>query len=145
MAKAELKTKETKASVAGFIAAIKDPQQKADAKVLAKLLAEASKEKPKMWGSAIVGYGNYHYKYASGREGDWMLIGFSPRVGALTVYIMAGAKNYPKLLDKLGPHKLSGGSCLYIKKLSDIHLPTLKKLAADSVRDMRKRNKAKKS
>ena len=142
MAKAQNKTKETKASVAGFINRIKDPGKKADAKVLLKLIEEASGEKPVMWGSSIVGYGKYHYKSAAGREGDWCMAGFSPRSAAMTVYIMSGAKLYGGLLKKLGKHKISGGSCIYIKKLSDIDLSVLKKIVATSVRDMKKRYKA---
>ena len=140
MAKSELKTIQTKESVVGFIAAIKDLQQKVDAKVLAKLLQDVSKEKPKMWGSTIVGYGSYRYKYASGREGDWMLIGFSPRSGTLTIYIIGGMKDHTKLMEKLGKYTAKG-VCLHIKKLSDVNLPTLKKLMAASVRDMRKKYK----
>jgi hypothetical protein len=141
MAKVELKTKKTRASVAGFINSIKDPGQKADAKVLVKLMQEATKAKPAIWGSSIVGFGNYQYKYASGREGDWFLAGLSPRAGKTTIYLMPGYLVYGDLLKNLGKFKSAGG-CLYINKLSDIHLPTLKKLIATSVRDMKKRHNA---
>lgn len=139
MAKAQNKTTQTKASVASFIGRITDPQKKADVKILLKLMQEASGEKPAMWGSAIIGYGKYHYKYASGREGDAGLVGFSPRSTNITVYIVPGFKKYGALLNKLGKYKITGGSCLYIKRLSDIHLPTLKKLISTSARDMRKK------
>ena len=90
-----------------------------------------------MWGSSIVGYGSYHYRYDSGREGDFMLTGFAPRKQALTLYIMPGFVQYDALLDKLGPHK-TGKSCLYVKRLSDIHIPTLRTLIKRSVAHMRK-------
>lgn len=140
MAKVKLKTQKTNKSVAAFLNAIDDPQKRKDAKVVAKLMKEVTGEKPKMWGTAIVGYGEYHYTYASGREGDWMITGFSPRKQALTVYIMPGYR-FPKqkaLLAKLGPHKL-GRSCLYIKRLEDIHLPTLKKIIAEGYTYMKKK------
>lgn len=140
---AELKTKKTKVSPKAFIDTVKDPRKRADAKVLLKLFKEATGEQPKMWGSAIVGYGQYHYKSErSSQEGDWPLTGFSPRVQSLTVYIMPGFRDYGPLLKKLGKHKISGGSCIYINKLEDVHLPTLKKIVAQSVRDMRKKYKA---
>lgn len=139
---AELKTKKTKVSPAAFIAAVKEPGKRADAKVLLKLMQEASGEKPKMWGTSMVGYGQYHYKSGrSSQEGDWPLTGFSPRAANITVYIMPGFKAYGALLKKLGKHTVSGGSCIYIKKLDDVHLPTLKKIVAQSVKDMRKKYK----
>jgi hypothetical protein len=136
------KTTQTNASVAKFIASIKDPQQKADAKVLLKLLQQASRQKPVMWGPSIVGFGKYHYKYASGHEGDSALTGFSPRKQAMTIYVVPGFQNYAVLMNKLGKYKTSV-SCLYVKKLSDIHLPTLKELIATSVRDVRTKYSAK--
>lgn len=137
MGKYELKTKLNKASVTAFINNIEDAQKKADSKTIVKIMKEATGDKPKMWGSSIVGFGTYHYKYKSGQEGDWMLTGFSPRKANLSIYIMPGFKKYGDLLKKLGPHKHSVG-CLYIKKLEDIHLPTLKKIITQSVRDMKK-------
>jgi uncharacterized short protein YbdD (DUF466 family) len=92
-----------------------------------------------MWGSSIVGFGSYRYKYASRREGDWMLVGFSPRKQNLTLYIMAGFDDYDALLEKLGKHS-TGKSCLYIKRLSDVHQPTLKKLIQQSVKHMKQTN-----
>jgi len=137
MAKAELKTKKNKASVVGFLNAIKDDRRRKDCKKVLVIMKEVTKEKPKMWGTSIVGFGEYHYKYASGREGDWMIIGFSPRKLNLTVYIMPGYTDYDDLMKKLGPHKL-GRSCLYIKNLDDIHLPTLRKLITRGYKDMKK-------
>ena len=88
-----------------------------------------------MWGASIVGFGSYHYKYDSGREGDWMITGFSPRKKDLTLYIMMGFEKYPELMKQLGNHS-TGKSCLYIKRLSDIHVPTLKKLIKASVKQL---------
>jgi hypothetical protein len=94
-------------------------------------------EEPKMWGPSIVGFGNYHYKYESGREGDWFLTGFSPRKASLTLYIMAGFKEYDELLEKLGKHK-TGSSCLYVNKLEDVDLKVLTQLIKQSVQKMKK-------
>jgi hypothetical protein len=135
---AENKTKATKASVAGYVAAIKDPGRRKDCAALAKIMAKASKEKPVMWGTSIVGFGSYHYKYDSGREGDACLTGFSSRAGDITVYLMAA--KFPKreqLLAKLGKHKTSGGS-LYNKTMSDIDPKVLEKLIAGAVAEKRK-------
>ena len=137
MAKNENKTQKTKTSVASFLNSIKDEGQRKDAKVLCKLMEVITKQKPKMWGTSIVGFDDYHYKYDSGREGDFFRTGFSPRKGNLTVYIMPGYQDFGPLLEKLGPHKL-GKSCLYLKRLSDIHLPTLKKLISQGYKDMNK-------
>lgn len=104
---------------------------------MAKLMGEITGEKPKMWGTAIVGFGNYHYKYASGREGDFLITGFSPRKQALTLYIMAGFSSYDSLMKKLGKYK-TGKSCLYIKKLEDIDMKVLKQLISRSVKYMHK-------
>ena len=134
---AENKTKPTQASVTAFINAIEDPQKRADARKVAAMLRKATGKRAKMWGSSIVGYGTYHYKYASGREGDFMMAGFSPRKQALTVYIMAGFSNYDALLKKLGKYK-TGKSCLYIKRLSDVDEDALQKLIEESVAYMRK-------
>ncbi|HYF29188.1 MAG TPA: DUF1801 domain-containing protein [Candidatus Paceibacterota bacterium] len=131
-----LKTLPTKKSVPAFLKGSPRPEEGA---ALAKLFAGATGEKPVLWGDSIVGYGRYHYKSERSRqEGDWPLTGFSPRKGALTVYVMPGFKPYGALLKKLGPHTTSVG-CLYIKRLDAIHLPTLKKLIKQSVKDMRKK------
>jgi len=140
MAKAELKTKKRKASVTKFLNAIKDEEKRKDSKEINRIIQEVTGEKPVMWGTSIVGYGTYHFKYASGREGDWMITGFSPRKDSLTIYIMPGYQfpKYKDLFKKLGPHKL-GKSCLYIKRLSDIHVPTLKKIIKADYSDMKKK------
>ncbi len=136
---AEIKTKKNNASVTAFIASIADETRRKDAKALLVVFREATGMPPKMWGTAIIGYGTYHYKSErSKQEGDWMLTGFSPRKQNLSLYIMPGFRNYPALLKKLGPHTTSVG-CLYIKRLSDVHLPTLKTLIKQSVKDMKKK------
>ena len=123
-----------------FLNSVKDPQRREDAKKLLPIFKDATGMKPVMWGTAIVGYGSYHYKSEhSSQEGDWMLTGFSPRAANLTVYIMSGTGNYASLLKKLGRHTSSKGSCIYIKKLSDIDVPTLKIIIKNSVREMQKR------
>jgi hypothetical protein len=129
---AELKTKATEVGPTEFLRSIADPQQREDALALMKLMQEATKAKPKMWGASIVGFGNYRCKYASGRELDWFLAGFSPRKKNLTVYLMAGFEGYGDLLRKLGKHQ-TGKGCLYIKRLQDIDLGTLRQLVKSSV------------
>ena len=134
---AEPKTKPTKQSVASFFKSLPDPQVRQDCVTITKLMEEATGSKPTMWGPAIVGFGSQHYKYASGREGDWPVIGFSPRKQNLTLYIMSGFDEQAELLQKLGKHT-TAKSCLYIKRLSDIDLPTLKKLIRASVKKKKK-------
>ena len=137
---AELKTKKTNASVTKFIAAVEDEKKRKDCKELLKLFKNATGMKPKMWGTSIIGFGSYHYKSErSCQEGDWPLTGFSPRKANISIYIMPGFKNYQNLLTKLGKHKVSKGSCLYIKKLEDIDTKLLTKLIKDSVKVMQKR------
>ncbi len=133
---AELKTKANKKSVRAFIDAIEDEQKRKDSRSVLKLMQKLTGEKATMWGDSIVGFGSYHYKYKSGREGDWMLTGFSPRKQNLTIYIMAGFSKYGALLKKLGKHKTSV-SCLYIKRLSDVDLDVLSELIARSVKHMK--------
>lgn len=137
MAKTNIKTTKNKRSVSAFLQRIDDPTRKRDAKVVLKLMKEITKKKPAMWGTSIVGFGEYHYTYASGHEGDFLRIGFSPRKGALTIYIMPGYQDYSDLLKTLGPHK-TGKSCLYITDLSEVHLPTLKKIIKRGWKDMEK-------
>ncbi len=129
---AELKTKPTTQSVAKFLNSIEDDEQRKDCKTIAKIMKQVTKSRPTMWGPSIVGYGSYHYKYASGREGDWFVTGFAPRKRDLTLYIMAGFSRYDALLRKLGKHKI-GKSCLYIKKLEDVDIGVLTELIAQSV------------
>ena len=130
---AENKTKVTEASVESFINSLPEPRR-ADAKALIKLMQSVSREKPKMWGTSIVGFGSYHYRYDSGREGDMPLICFSPRKSANVVYNMASAEK--SLLEKLGKHALSG-TCLHIRQLSDVDPEILKTLVATSFAKMR--------
>lgn len=124
---AELKTKQTNQSVQKFLNDIPDPAKRKDCKTISAMMTEISGYKPKMWGPSIVGFGSYHYKYASGHEGDSALLGFSPRKQALTLYVLSGADGEKELLQKLGRHT-TGKCCLYIKQLSDVDLPTLKTL-----------------
>jgi len=135
---AELKTRETGRSVREFLESIPGEKRRSECATVLKIMKEATKAGPKMWGPSIVGFGNYHYKYDSGREGDWFLAGFSPRKQALTLYIMAGFAEYDDLMAKLGKHA-QGKSCLYIKDLDGIHLPTLKTLIRKSAARMKKR------
>ena len=132
---AEQKTKPTKASVKEFLNQIQDKERREDCFAVAKIMEEITGDKPKMWGPSIVGFGTYHYKYASGREGDWPVTAFSPRKKDLTVYLMMGFTKHTELMQKLGKHS-AAKSCLYIKRLSDIHVPTLKKLIKISVKDL---------
>ena len=129
---AEPKTRKNRSSVKAFIDQIEDEQKRADSRKVAKLMKEVTGETPAMWGDSIVGYGSYHYKYASGQEGDWPLTGFSPRKQALTLYIMAGFDRYDEILSRLGKHK-HGKSCLYVKKLDDIDLDVLRELVSASI------------
>ena len=115
-----LKTQRTAASVKMFLDKVPDERRRKDARTVSALMADVTGEKPAMWGPSIVGFGSYHYKYASGQEGDWPIVGFSPRKDSLTVYIMPGFAEYSELLAKLGKHK-TGRSCLYIKSLDDVH------------------------
>ena len=128
----DLKTKPHAASVSEFIKSIDDPKKRADSNVLLKTMRKITGHRPKMWGPSIIGFGSYHYKYASGREGDWFLAGFSPRKQALTLYIMGGTKRFAQLMKKLGKHS-TGKSCLYIKKLADVDLELLEALITESV------------
>lgn len=133
---AELKTKQTGASVAEFLGGIEDKQQRSDARKLSAMMRAATGSRAKMWGTSIVGFGRYHYKYASGREGDWPIVGYSPRKQNLSIYIMAGFSNYDKLMAKLGKFK-TGKSCLYVKRLEDVDEGVLRKLIDKSVQYMR--------
>lgn len=133
-----LKTQRNRSSVKEFLDGVPDERRKRDARAISLIMAEATGEKPAMWGSSIVGFGAYHYKYDSGQEGDWPLVGFSPRKDTLTLYIIPGFKEYGDLLGKLGKHK-KGVSCLYIKSLDDVHVPTLKKLVRQSVKHMKRK------
>ena len=132
----ELKTKVNDASVEGFLNAVPDETVREDCFEILKLMEQVTNEPAKMWGASIIGFGSYHYKGAGGREGDWMLTGFSPRKQNLTLYLMGGFGNYKNLLQKLGKYKTSVG-CLYIKKLDDVNKTVLKELIAENVKTMK--------
>lgn len=141
---AELKTQKNKASVSKFLASVEDEERRKDGQALLKIFKEVLSEKPEMWGTSMVGFGSFHYKSErSKQEGDWPLTAFSPRKQNLTIYIMPGAGKYPELLSKLGKYKISGGSCVYVKRLTDVDTAVLKKLIKQSVQDMKKIQKAK--
>jgi len=133
---AEMKTKPTKVSVEKFLNGIADETRREDCFKVAQMMEEITGEKPVMWGPSIVGFGSFHYKYASGREGDWPIAAFSPRKQDLTVYILPGLASYSDLMQQLGKYR-SAKSCLYIKRLSDVHVPTLKKLIRQSIKTMK--------
>ena len=127
MAKAELKTKKNTASVEAFLKKIKDKQKQADSFAVMDMFKKITGEKPTMWGTSIIGFGNVHLKYDSGRELDWMKIGFSPRAQNLTLYVLCNSKEQNELLKKLGKHK-TGQSCLYINKLNEVNTEVLQKI-----------------
>lgn len=129
---AELKTKPNDADVEAFLAALPDAQKRSDSLVLLDLFRTVTGEPPKMWGTAIVGFGDYHYVYASGREGDWFITGFSPRKQNLTLYCMGGYEPHGEVLARLGKHKLGKG-CLYINRLRDVDLNVLRELITTTV------------
>jgi hypothetical protein len=130
----EIKTKATKGSVTQFINAIADESRRQDCEELVTMMTKATKSKPVMWGSAIVGFGDHEYTGASGKAAKWFKVGFSPRKAALSLYLMGGKDE--TLLAKLGPNSM-GASCLYIKRLDDVHRPTLQKLIDTSVKRLR--------
>jgi hypothetical protein len=123
---AELKTKKTRASVSAFLKKL-DATRRDDCIAIARLMQQATSAEPKMWGPSIVGFGDYRYKYDSGREGEWFKMGFSPRKNDLTLYIMPGVDHFKQHLSRLGPHK-TGVSCLYIKRLSDVDITVLQQI-----------------
>lgn len=129
---AELKTKKTNASVVAFLNRVENVIRKKDAFTILELMKKVTNSEPNMWGPAIIGFGSYHYKYASGREGDWFVAGFSPRKQSLTLYIMTGFSRYNEIMSRLGKFK-TGKSCLYINKLEDIDLEVLEELIEASV------------
>ncbi len=131
------KTVETDASVEKFINAVENEQKRKDSRELIALMSKITGAQPRLWGSSLIGFGKYHYKYASGREGDFFLTGFSPRKAALTIYIVSGFSSHEDQMAKLGPHK-TGKSCLYIKNLDAVDREVLKGLIQDSVSYMRK-------
>ena len=136
---AELKTKPNDQSVEAFLNSIDDEKKREDSFKILALMKEITKDEPKMWGDSIIGFGSYHYEYASGREGDWFLTGFSPRKQNLTLYLMSGFEEYDNLLKNLGKYK-TGKACLYIKKIEDVDLQTLTELVKQSVAHMEATN-----
>ena len=135
---AELKTRASRRSVTAFLAGIRDPELRRDCTTLVRMMKKVTKARPTMWGTSVVGFGTYHYRYPSGREGDWFLTGFSPRKRNLTIYLMAGAAREPALRKRLGRHTTSVG-CLYVNGLVGIDLGVLERLIAGSVREVRAR------
>lgn len=134
---AELKTKVNDESVMAFLSGVSDEKRRQDCLAILQLMKDSTKAEPKMWGSSIVGFGSYHYKGVSGREGDWFVVGFSPRKQNLTLYVMTDFEECQDLLAKLGKHT-SGKSCLYINSLDQIDRSVLKKLLARAVKSKRK-------
>ncbi len=134
----DLKTRPNDASVEAFIDAVDHPRRREDARTLLELMQRVTGEKPVMWGPSIVGYGSYHYRYASGQEGDWPIAGFSPRKQNLSIYIMPGFEKYEGLLSRLGKHK-TGKSCLYVNKLADVDMEVLEALVRAATTEMKRR------
>ncbi len=135
---AKNKTAATEASVQSYLSAIGDEGRRKDCEALARLMTKATKEKPRMWGSGIVGFGSYHYKYESGREGDSCLTGFSSRKSDISIYLVASFPGQEQLLAKLGKHKMGGG-CLHVRKLSDVDLKVLEQLVVGTVAERKRR------
>lgn len=133
---ADVKTRENDADVEAFLASVDNLRRAADARAVAAMMAEVTGEPPRMWGKNIVGFGRYHYRYASGREGDWFWCGLSPRKQALSVYIMPGFSGFDELLGRLGKHR-TGKSCLYINRLEDVDTEVLEELIRASVAKIR--------
>ena len=134
----DLKTRRNDGDVDDYLEKVEPKQKRQDCLAPRAMMEEITGEPAMMWGDSIVGFGSYHYVYASGREGDWLLTGFAPRQRNLTIHIMAGFDNYGELLDRLGKHKTSV-SCLYINKLADVDEEVLRELIAHSVAEMRTR------
>ncbi|MBW7884804.1 MAG: DUF1801 domain-containing protein [Caldilineaceae bacterium] len=132
---AELKTQRNDQDVEAFLNALPDDQRRQDCFSVLEIMREVTGAEPKMWGDSIVGFGDYRYRYESGRQGEWFLTGFSPRKQNLTLYMMAGFDHYDELMGQLGKFK-TGKSCLYIKKLRDINVPVLRELVKQSVAHM---------
>ena len=135
---AELKTKPTKASVSSFLNKVADKSRREDCLKVLEIMKDVTGEEPEMWGESIVGFGRYRYEYESGTKGEWMITGFSPRKGDLTLYLMSGFEAVPDLMARLGKHK-TGKSCLYLKKLEDVDLKVLRKIVEKSVKGMASR------
>jgi len=135
----ENKTKPTEVDVDEFLNQIENPVQKKDTLKIIDMMKDITGEEPKLWGDSIIGFGEYRYKYASGREGDWFLTGVSPRKNNTSLYLSYGYENHTDLMDKLGKYK-RGKACLYIKKLEDVNETTLKELISRSADEVKKRS-----
>jgi len=131
----ELKTRENDASVQAFLDSVMPARRRDDCLVIDALMRRVTGWEPKMWGDSIVGFGRYHYKYNSGREGDWFITGYAPRKAALTIYIMPGFGNFGPLMDRLGTYR-TGRACLYVTRLENIDLDVLEDLVRESVETM---------
>ena len=136
---AENKTQRNDGDVLAYLESVANKRRREDSLDMLQIMAEATGERAEMWGTSIVGFGSYHYRYASGREGNMMLTGFAPRKQALTLYIMGGHERYDELMARLGKHR-TGSSCVYINKLADVDLDVLRELIAESVDYMRNAN-----
>ena len=134
---AENKTQRNDGDVMAYLESVQNNRRREDSLVVLKIMEEVTGEPAEMWGASIVGFGSYHYKYESGREGDFMISGFAPRKQALTLYIMGGFERHEELLAKLGKHR-TGSSCLYINKLADVDLDVLREIISESVAHMRR-------
>jgi len=134
---AALKTQATSQSVSDFLSTVEDKKMRSECRVVAKMMREATGKRARMWGTSIVGFGSYDYKYASGREGSWPIVGYSPRSKNLSIYIMPGFSKFDKLMGQLGNYK-TGKSCLYVKTLDDVDQKKLKALIDGSVKLMKK-------
>ena len=133
----DLKTRANQASVDELLESVTDEARRQDCLRVLEIMKSATGEEPRIWGSSIAGFGTYHYRYESAREGDWFLTGFSPRKNNLTLYIMAGFDRYEDLMARLGRHT-TGKSCLYVKRLADIDMAVLRELVAESVLHMKR-------
>ena len=139
---AENKTKQITGNVMDFIQAVADESKRSDGMALLKLFKKITKTEPAMWGNGVVGFGSFHYKSErSKQEGDWFMTGFSPRKQNLSIYVIPGFGEYGELMKKLGKHKISGGSCLYINKLADIDTTVLEELVSNSFKHMKEKYK----
>lgn len=135
---AEIKTRQNEGSVDAYLDSVENRTRREDARRLLAMMQEVTGAPPKLWGSSIVGFGSYHYAYASGREGDWPVVGFAPRKQNLVLYIMPGFSGYSALLDRLGKYR-TGKSCLYVNKLADVDPDVLEELVRASVAEMKRR------
>ena len=136
---AQLKTQPNEKSVEDFLNSVENETKRQDSFAILEMMKEVTGDEPIMWGDSIVGFGTYHYKYASGKDAEWFLTGFSPRVQNLTLYIMDGFEEYDEMLDKLGKHS-TGKSCLYVKRLENIDLDVLREMIEKSVAHMQATN-----